>query len=709
MSHWPNTRDAKVLGKRVTRLEAADKVTGRAKYTYDVQLPGLLYGKILRSPHASAKILSIDTSKAEALPGVKAVIVLDENKTCRFAGDEIAGLAATSEDIAQDALRLIEVEYEVRDYVVDETSAMKPDAPKVHDDRENARAGRLTERGDAATALSEAAVVVEGTYSTQVQTHACLETHGHVVQWDGDSLVAWASTQAVFGVRDGFASYFKTSEGEEMPPNKVQVITEHMGGGFGSKFTPGVEGILAARLAKQAGAPVKLMLDRKEEHLAVGNRPSAVASIRAGASKDGRLTVMDMDTHGTGGVGGGTNFPLPYVYSVEHVRRLHTEVHINAGGGRAMRAPGHPQGAFIMECVMDELAYKLGMDPLEFRRKNDESDVRQGQYTIGAREIGWHRRNRHPEKQTGTLRRGMGVGSGQWGGGGGPGTEVRCSIHPDGTVEIVTGTQDLGTGIRTAIAMIAAEELGLMPMQIDVHIGDSKPGLPSGGSGGSTTTPSVAPVVKTAVEKARSKLLERVAQELDVETTELVMSDGKIYLVNDRTQSMSWKEATSLLGTDTVVAEGEYNADLRQGGVAGTQFAEVEVDLETGQVRPIRVIAVHDCGLVINLLTAESQVYGAVIQGISWALLEDRIMDPSTGLMVNPDLENYKVLGALEVPDIKVIMYDTHRKVTGLGEPPVIPTAAAIANAVYNATGLRFRSLPITPDKVLAAWKESNA
>ncbi len=703
MSSWPSAQEAKVLGKRVTRLSGVDKVTGRAKYTYDIRLPGLLYGKILRCPYASAKILSVDTSKAEALPGVRAVVVVDENKTCRFVGDEVAAVAATSTDIAEDAIRLIEVEYDIGNYVVDEQTSMKPGAPKVHEDRENVRPGGVNEQGSIDDAFAEAAVTLEATYSTQVQTHMCLETHGHVVEWDGESMTVWASTQAVFGVRGSLADHF------ELPADQVRVITEHMGGGFGSKFGPGVEGVLAARLAKEAEAPVKLMLDRKEEFLAVGNRPSAIAEIRAAASKDGRLLAMDMKTYGTGGASGGAGFPLPYVYTVNNRRRQHSDVFINAGNARAMRAPGHPQASFIMESMMDELAYELGMDPLEFRRRNDPNEVRQGQYTVGAREIGWHRRNRNPREMKGTLRRGIGMGCGLWGGGGGKGTQARCTIHSDGTVEVVTGTQDLGTGIRTAIAIVAAEGLGLAPEQIHVRIGDSQPGLPSGGSGGSTTTASVTPVIKTAVDKARVQLLQWVAEEMEVEATALTVGDGKIFLADDLSRNLSWKEATSLLGTDMIVTEGEWDSNLRQSGVAGVQFAEVEVDLQTGQIQPIRIVAVQDCGLVVNRLTAESQVYSGVIQGLSWALLEDRIMDPSTGLMINPDMEYYKVTGSLDMPDIQVIMYDTHRKVTGLGEPPVIPTAGAIANAVFNATGLRFRSIPITPDKVLTAYKEANA
>jgi xanthine dehydrogenase YagR molybdenum-binding subunit len=699
MASWGEASESRLIGKRVTRLSGKDKVTGKAKYTFDINEPGMLYGRILRSEVAHATVMGVDMSDAEALPGVKAVIPLIEvGKKLRYQGQEIAAVAAETDDIAKDAIRLIRVDLEELPHVVTEEDAMAEGAPEIRDWASNQSEPNIREDGNLEEGFAEAAVEVEATYHTPVQTHVCLETHGHVAKWEDEkNLTVWASTQGVFGVRNDFAQRF------ELPANQVRVITEHMGGGFGSKFGPGVEGHTAAELSRITGKAVKLMLTRKAEHLVAGNRPSMTQHVRAGATRDGRLIAYDMKGYGTGGISSGAGFTGPYVYHVPNSRAERVNVATNAGNQRAMRAPGHPQGAFGMDSLMDELAEKLGMNPLEFRRINDPNEVRQAQYTLGAQEIGWHRRNRVPGSGTGVEKRGMGLGSGQWGGGGGRGTEARVTINADGTVEAVTGTQDIGTGVRTVIAMIVAEEFGLAPTDIRVTVGDSAPGLPSGGSGGSQTTPSVAPVIKTAAAAAKQKLFERIAPLLEAPIEDLRVGTGTIYAVSDRTKTITWKQATGQLGMESISEGGTWDEDLRQGGAAGTQFAEVEIDTQTGAVTVIKIVAVQDCGLAINRLTTESQINGGVIMGLGQALLEERFMDAQTGRMLNANLEDYKVPGTFEIPEIKSIVFDTHRKVTGIGEPPCIPTPGAIANAVYNAIGVRIRSLPITPDKVLDA------
>ena len=708
MASWGEAHELRLIGKRIPRLSGADKVTGKAKYTYDINRPGMLYGRILRAPIAHAVITAIDLSRAEALPGVKAAIPLIEpGKRLRYEGQEIAAVAAITDDIAKDAVRLIQFEFDELPFVVDVEEAMGEDAPQIRDDwLRNQSPPKIDERGNLEAGFAEAAVEVEAAYSAPVQTHVCLEPHGHVAEWNGDNLTVWASTQAVFGNRRDFAQHFK------IPEENVRIITEHMGGGFGSKFSPGVEGHAAAELARKAAAPVKLMLTRKDEHLVAGNRPSMTQRVRAGATKDGRLIAYDLRGYGTGGISGGAGFTGPYVYEVPNVRTEKFAVAINAGNERAMRAPGHPQGEFAMDSLMDELAEKLGMDPLEFRRINDTGEtgkIRQAEYTLGAKEIGWHRRNSVPGAGSGVKKRGIGMGSGLWGGGGHAGTQARVTIHADGTVQAVTGTQDLGTGIRTVIAIIVAEELGLQPQDISVKIGDSQPGLPSGGSGGSTTTPSGAPVVKTAATAAKQKLFERIAPLLETQPEDLRAEDGVVYAASDRTKSLSWSAAAGHLGMETISGNGAWHEGLSENGAAGTQFAEVEVDTETGEVKVIRIVAVQDCGLVMNRLTCESQINGGVLMGLGYALLENRIMDPQTGYMINPNLEDYKVVGAMEVPEIKSIAFDTDRKVTGVGEPATIPTAGAIANAVYNAIGVRIRDLPISPEKILNALAEKES
>ncbi len=706
MASWGEASESRLIGKRIPRLSGKDKVTGKAKYTFDINRPGMLYGRILRSEVAHANVVDLDLSEAEAMPGVKAVLPLVEvGRKIRYQGQEIAAVAAETDDIARDAIRRIRVDLEELPSVVTEADAMAENAPQIREDWVgNQSAPNVREEGDINAGFEQAAVEVEATYHAPVQTHVCLETHGHVAEWEDDeNLTVWASTQGVFGVRNDLAGRFN------LPANQVRVITEHMGGGFGSKFGPGVEGRTAADLARTTGRPVKLMLTRKAEHLVAGNRPSMTQHVRAGATSDGRIIAYDMKGYGTGGISSGAGFQAPYVYHVPNVRAERRNVTVNVGNQRAMRAPGHPQGAFAMDSLMDELAEKLGMNPLEFRRINDPSEVRQAQYTLGAQEIGWHRRNSVPGSGTSVKKHGIGVGSGQWGGGGGDGTQARVTINADGTVEAVTGTQDIGTGIRTAIAIIVAEELGLNPTDITVKVGDSGPGLPSGGSGGSQTTASVAPVIKTAAAAAKQKLFQRVAPQLEAPVEDLRVGNRTIYVVSDRTKTIKWELATGQLGMESISEGGHWDRELRQGGVAGTQFAEVEIDTETGAISVIKIVAVQDCGLAINRLTTESQINGGVIMGLGQALLEERFMDAQTGRMLNANLEDYKVPGTFEIPEIKSIVFDTHRKVTGVGEPPCIPTPGAIANAVYNAIGVRIRSLPITPDKILTALAEKKA
>ena len=315
---WPEK--TRLLGTRISRIDGPAKTTGRAKYSYDIARPGMLYGKILRSPHAHARVRSIDIQAAQKSPGVKAALAtIQPGQKTMYAGDEVAAVAAVTEQQAEDAIRLIKVDWEVLPHLATVEQAMRPEAPKVFEPA-NTRRGNAEEQGEIEAGLANAVHIVEGTYSTQVQTHTSLETHGCVCEWNGENLTAWVSTQAVHGTRDGFAN------GLKIPNANVRVITEYMGGGFGSKFAPDAQGLICARLAKSAGAPVKLMLDRKEEHLATGNRPSAFAQVRAGVASDGTLTAFNARTWGTGGAGAGSGYPLPYIYDFPNRRRVHTDV-----------------------------------------------------------------------------------------------------------------------------------------------------------------------------------------------------------------------------------------------------------------------------------------------------------------------------------------------------------------------------------------------
>lgn len=697
---WPAPADSTVLGKPVTRLDGPLKVSGRAKYSYDIQRPGLLHGRILRSPHPHARVVSVDIAPAQKAPGVKAaLVVIQPGKQAMYQGDEIAAVAAETEEQAHDALRLIKVEYEVLPHIAIEELAMRDGAPAVFDGG-NIKGGEAQEQGDLAAGFKAAAHVLEASYSTQVQTHVCLETHGCVCEWDGDKLTAWVSTQAVHGTREGFA------EALQIPQANVRVICEYMGGGFGSKFGPDSQGVVCARLAKQAAAPVKLMLDRKEEHLVSGNRPSSFSKIKAGVAADGTLTAFDAETWGTGGAGVGAGFPLPYIYVFPNRRRLHRDVYTNAGPARAFRAPGHPQACFHTEMLMDELADRVRMDPVEFRLKNlpPEAPNRMWRkyFPMAAEKFGWNRRHPTGDPTPGPIKRGMGCAANQWGGGG-RGTKAHVELLPDGGVLVRCGTQDIGTGTRTIVAMVAAETLGLPYDAIQVEIGDSQ--FPfSGGSGGSTTAAAVTPAIRVTTGRALDALKERIAPKLGVQPAQLVARNGRIEAKDQGSKGYSWKEACRLLGTEPVSVDAEWEGGLSASGTSGVQFAEVEVDVETGVARVSRIVCVQDCGLILDPMTAESQVYGGIVMGVNYALYEERILDRNTGQMVNPNMEWYHVAGMSDVPKVEVTLVNQpERGVIGLGEPPTISTAAAISNAVANAIGVRVRHLPLTPDRILNA------
>lgn len=685
MSEWP--KKTEFLGKKIPRVDGPAKVSGAAKYSSDVQPPGWLYAMILRSKWPSATIRSINLEKARTAPGIKAAVaVRDGERHARYYGEELAAVAGVSKQACLDALRLIEIDATPLSFVVDPVESLKPGAPEVFAGSPNLGEAKIKEEGlPMEEAFAKCDVVVEGEFSTPVQLHQALETHGNTIQVQDDACTAWASTQGIFSVRDGLAGNL------DIPQSRVRVITEFMGGGFGAKFGPGVEGSLAARLSRETGLPVKLMLTRFEESLAVGNRPSSYQKIKLGADKSGTLLAFDLDAFGsagfasggsTAGGGGGAGFPAPYIYKIPNVRAKHAGVAINAGSSRAFRAPGHPQGSFGMESILDDLAVKLGMDPVEIRLKNDPFEIRQKEYRLGREKFGWAEKYRPPGSSPGPIKTGVGVAGATWGGGG-KGTKARAVINPDGTVEVRCGTQDLGTGAKTVVAMVAAEVFGIPLEKISARIGDTD-FPPSGGSGGSTTTPSISPAVFDVCTKALQEL-----------QTLSGVADAR---------GANFAAACRKLGMQPVDMHGEWIEGLSSSGAGGVQFAEVEVDTETGFVKVKKILVVQDCGLVVNRLTAESQVNGGVIMGLGYALYEQRVMDSQTGVCLNPNFETYKVPGAADIPDIEIVLLDMpERGVIGIGEPVLIPTASAVANAVANALGVRVSSLPITPDKVLAA------
>jgi xanthine dehydrogenase YagR molybdenum-binding subunit len=710
---WPPLAERTLLGKSIKRLDGPDKAQGKAKYTYDIIRPGMLYGEILGSPHARARVTAIDLAAAQKLPGVKAAIAIKDpadpaKAMINYQGEEVAAVAATTEEIARDAMRLIKVTYEVLPALATIEQSRSPNAPQAFP-RGNVSQPNLTQDGgDVTAALKTAAHVVEGLYQTQVQTHTSLETHGGIAEWDGDKLLLHVSTQGINASRDGVA------DGLGIPKPNARVITEYMGGGFGSKLGTDVQVVIAAKLSKAANAPVKVMLDRKTEHLITGNRPSAFANVKAGVDAQGKFVAWDAETWGTGGAGAGARFSVPYaVYDFPVRRQNHVDVYTNAGPQRAFRAPGHPQACFITETVIDELADRLRMDPLELRMRNVKPEAPNQQwkkyFPIGAEKIGWSKRHPTGDAATGPIKRGLGCAANLWPGAGNRATRAMCEIMPDGSVTSRIGTQDIGTGTRTLVAMITAETMGLPLTAVTAAIGDTNyPFAP--GSGGSITVGSVSPTVRVAAENALKELLAKVAPQLGVAPEALVARGGRIQVKDNPSKGLAWKDACKLLGTSPIQASGAWEQGLSGVGTSGVQFADVEVDIETGVTRVKKIVSVQDCGMIVDRLTAESQMYGGIIMGLGFALYENRILDRNTAKMVNPNMEWYLLPGISDIPVIDVTLVDQpERGVIGLGEPPIISTAAAIANAVSNATGVRIRKLPVTPETVLAALQQERA
>jgi len=697
--------DAKldVVGKDHTRLDARAKVTGAAKYSYDRRFEGMVYARMLRSPHAAAQVTVIDLNGIQTMAGVVHVEAY-EDKRIRYSGDAVVAVAAETEEILDDALARIKVEYEVLPHAVTIDDALASDAPSVGKGR-NERPGRP--RGDAqkvAALHEDADVVIEQQYRTQVQTHSCLETHGCTCVYKDGKLTVYASTQGTFAFRGSLARALK------LDPSDVTVITEHMGGGFGSKFGADAWDVFCANVAVNTGRPCKGMLDRSAEHRIAGNRPGSIQNCKFSAKRDGTLMGGEVKAWGSAGVSArGAGVYNPAIYDFQATLHDGRDVLTNAGRGRAFRAPRHPQGVFALEGMMDELAEAIGMDPLAFRIKNDRHPVRQAQYPLGAKEIGWDRRRKSGSAK-GTLRRGIGMAASRWPHTGRAGSSVRCRIGKDGSVIVANGAQDIGTGTRTVLAILAAEELGLRPDQITVQLGNTND-PPGPASGGSTTTPSITPPTRKAVVLAKRELLGAFADVVGGDAGKMDLKGGKVVGAG---KEVTFKQACAMMPEDVIETLGRGDRDLFRGRdrfareVAGVQFAEVEVDTGTGAVRVIKVVGVHDCGRVVNTLATRSQINGGIIQGISYALLENRVLDPGSGDMLNAEFVNYKIAGALDMPEIVAIPFTvangiTPSGVSSLGEPATVPTAAAVANAVANALGVRVRSLPITPDKVLAA------
>lgn len=722
------------VGRAYPRVEGAEKVTGRARYSYDIRLPGQLYARVLRSPHPHARVLHIDTSRAAALPGVRAVLSAANapdigwytdstlfDRTVRFVGDEVAAVAAETEEVVEDALRLIEVEYELLPFVIDLEGARRPDAPRLRPDG-NISGDKKYGRGDMEAGFRAADVVVEATYVTPTALHNCLEPHGCTASWEGDNLTLWDSTQSVFEVREQVAQKLG------LPENHVRVIKQYMGGGFGSKQIAWKQDVIAALLSQRSGRPVQLMLDRESENLAVGNRNATEQRVRIGARRDGTLTAIEAEialetgAYQTGGEASDVAGIYQTLYRCSNVRTRQVGWYINTGPTVAFRAPGYVEGAFGLEQAMDELARTFGMDPVELRRRNYSDVDQQGDkpytmpqslracYDHATAAFGWQTWQRPPA--TGSKRRGIGFAAHNWiGGAGHPPGYAWVKINGDGTADMITGTQDIGTGTRTGLTQIAAEELGLPMERVNLKLGDTANGPYAPVSSGSATQATIGPAIRAAAAEAKRELLEAAGRFLEEPAERLRVRDGQIYVAGDAQPAATVAEIMGRMVPHMMLGQGARGPNPKNKAVRtfGAQCIEVEVDTETGEVTVLRVVASHDCGRIVNPTMVDSQVIGGVTQGLGFALTEERIVDARTGIVLNANLEEYKVPTIADIPVIEhaqVNLPDPEANLTGakgIGEPPLIPTAPAIANAIFDAVGVRLHEGPFTRDRVLAA------
>ncbi|HEU5457665.1 MAG TPA: molybdopterin cofactor-binding domain-containing protein, partial [Terracidiphilus sp.] len=568
----------------------------------------------------------------------------------------------------------------------------------------------VNKHGDVEQGFKDADVVVDGRYTTQVQTHSALETHGVVADWKPEMLTVYASTQGTASVREELAGYFN------LPMSKVRVITEFMGGGFGAKFGAGNPGVVAAALSRKTGAPVRLMLNREEEHLSVGNRPSSDQRLRIGAKKDGTITAIQLISYGTAGCGTGAGCagPATNLYKWATLHTEENDVFINAGPASAFRAPGHPQGAFALEQSIDELAASLGMDPIDLRDRSDENPVRRVQRQIIRESAIWKSRNPKPNADAGPIKRGVGLSQSVWYRFISRNSAAEVRVHKDGSLEALSAVQDIGSGIKTVMAQIVAEQFGVPPSKISVKVGDTN--YPVGpDSGGSVTTASLTPAVRDAAWQASQKFLASIAPALNTTAADLSISGGMVRSTAGKFQPMSFRAAAAKMDINQVSAQArripDYDRKLYN-TYGGVDIAEVAVDTETGRIHVKRVLAVHDCGRPMNPTQTISQINGGMIQGISYTLFEHRLLDPNYGLMVNANLDKYKIAGSFEIPQIEVQLTESYigqssTDASGIGEAAgIISAGAAIGNAVFNATGVRIRQLPMTPAVVLAALNQ---
>jgi len=752
----------RVVGKSSPRITGALEASGLAEYITDIKIPGMLYAKILTSincPYAHARIKRIDASKAEKLPGVVCVVthkdvprvaysskalpaagVYDEyilDDKVRFKGDKVAAVAAVDEDTAEEALELIDVEYEELPAVFDPEEAMKPGAPKIHEAKDQNITIRVrNEWGDIEKGFREADYIFEGRYETSIQAHCAMEPHGCLANYNkitGD-ITIWSTTQIPFQVLR------VVSEVLGIKMSKIRVIKTFTGGGFGGKDEILVEP-LCAFLSVKTGRPVKLILTRKEVFVGTRTRHPAVIYLKTGVKKDGTLTARYVKAilnggayaGATPGVVGAMSTREIGLYRCENVKFEGFGVYTNTPVAAAFRGYGNPQHNFAVDTHMDEIAEKLGMDPLEFKLKNTirEGDINRGTgiklescglqecMRKGAERIGWAKKRSSASNQKGTRRRGIGMACFMHNSNVYPyGSECSSAlvkVNDDGTATAHFGAADMGQGSSTTLAKIAAEELGMSLENINIVTGDTASVPYDPGSYGSRTTFMMGNAVREAARDAKMQIIARASKILNVDPGKLFLENGEIKVRGkDKRISISEVVKRTLYSTKeggVIVGKSSYSPPSNA-PYFGAQFAEVEVDTETGQVDVLRVVAAHDVGKAINPMAVEGQLEGMVSMGMGFALIEEMLLDKS-GSTLNADFLDYKLPRARDMPAVDTIIVERREPsgpfgAKGVGEGGVAVTAPAVVNAIYNAIGIRMKKLPVTQDRLLKAIKGGN-
>ncbi len=743
-------KEFKVIGTRPIRHDGVDKVTGRALYGADFQTAGLLHGKILRSPHAHARIKSIDTSRAEAYPGVKAVVtakdlpsaadkiaqlgegavnlkylcdnILASDKAF-YQGHAVAGVAAINPHVAEEALELIDVEYEVLPPVLEVREAMKADAPLLHENLKTSSLGKTAEKpsnvashlqfkkGDLEKGFAEADVIVARDFVTGTVHQGYIEPHNATAMYNPDGqLTVWCSTQGAFTVRE------QLTEILQIPISKIRVVPMEIGGGFGGKISVYLEPV-AALLSMKTGRPVKVLMNRTEVFEGTGPTPASYIRVKIGATKEGRITAAEAYLAYEAGaypgspVGAGAMCILA-PYKIDNVLIDGYDVVVNKPKTNAYRAPGATNAAFASETIIDEISEKLGIDPLDFRLMNGakEGDSRADGPVyprIGYIEtVEAAKEHPHYSAPLEGKYRGRGVASGFWFNVGLQ-SSVCISVNPDGTVSLVEGSTDIG-GTRTSIAMQAAEVLGIAAEDVHPTVVDTNSVGYTAVTGGSRTTFATGYAAYEAAQDVKRQMIERAAKHWEVDSADVAFDDGMFTCAKDgKEERISFKELSGKLGELGPVVGRATVDPSGVGGAFAAHIVDVEVDPDTGKVQILRYTATQDAGKAIHPSYVEGQMQGGVVQGIGWALNEEYIYNEK-GLMTNASFLDYRMPTSLDLPMIDTVIVEVPNPghpygVRGVGEVPIIPPPAAIANAIYRAIGVRMEELPMSPGRILKA------